>query len=127
MSSVSVLLPLANPQEVTMIASALWVEVIRKAASLGTKAARSLADTYRERVLALSHGAPDEAAPQAQASAALDYSSRTGVPFASRTAEQIRAWLTGLEIEPPGVEDIRASTRLAKSGTAKPPVSPFAS
>ncbi len=46
-----------DPQEVTMIASALWVEVIRKAASLGTKVARTLADTYRERVLALSQSA----------------------------------------------------------------------
>lgn len=57
--------------------------------------------------LAISHGAPDRAAPQAQASAAGDYSARTGVPFAARTAEQVADWLTGLEIQPPGVQDIR--------------------
>jgi SAM-dependent methyltransferase len=57
--------------------------------------------------LAISHGAPDHAAPQAQASAASDYSSRTGVPFTARTSAQIADWLPGLEIEPPGLEDIR--------------------
>jgi GntR family transcriptional regulator, transcriptional repressor for pyruvate dehydrogenase complex len=42
-----------NAQDVTVIASVLWVEVLRKAAALGTKAARALAETYRERVLAI--------------------------------------------------------------------------
>ena len=57
--------------------------------------------------LAISHGAPDEADPQAQATAARDYSSRTGVPFTPRTPERIGRWLTGLEIQPPGLADIR--------------------
>jgi GntR family transcriptional repressor for pyruvate dehydrogenase complex len=42
-----------DAQDVTVIASALWVEVLRKAAALGTRAARALAETYRERVLAI--------------------------------------------------------------------------
>ena len=57
--------------------------------------------------LALSHGAPDEAAPHAQADAARDYTARTGVPFTPRTAKQIGRWLDGLEIQPPGLEDVR--------------------
>ncbi|HEY3873059.1 MAG TPA: SAM-dependent methyltransferase [Actinocrinis sp.] len=57
--------------------------------------------------LAISHGAPDHAAPEAQATAARDYSDRTGVPFVPRTPEQIGSWLTGLEIQPPGLTDIR--------------------
>lgn len=72
--------------------------------------------------LALSHGAPDDAAPQAQAEAAQDYSSRTGVPFSSRTAEQIGAWLTGLRIEPPGIEDIRVW--LPELDNDRAPISP---
>ena len=46
-----------DAQDVTIVASALWVEVLRKAAALGTKAARTLADTYRERVLAITPNA----------------------------------------------------------------------
>ena len=42
-----------DARDVTVIASALWVEVLCKAAALRTKAARTLADTYRERVLAI--------------------------------------------------------------------------
>ncbi|MBS2551932.1 SAM-dependent methyltransferase [Catenulispora sp. NL8] len=57
--------------------------------------------------LALSHGAPDHAALEAQQNAARDYAARTGVPFTPRTAEQITPWLSGLDIQPPGVEDIR--------------------
>jgi len=57
--------------------------------------------------LAISHGAPDRAALEAQQNAARDYASRTGVPFIARTAEEITPWLAGLEIQPPGVEDIR--------------------
>lgn len=53
--------------------------------------------------LALSHGSPDDTAPHAQASAARDYASRTGVPFTARTAEEISPWLSGLEIQPPGL------------------------
>jgi SAM-dependent methyltransferase len=72
--------------------------------------------------LAISHGAPDEAAPQAQQTAARDYATRTGVPFTPRTAEQVEAWLTGLEIEPPGVQDIRAW--LPELNTSRSPISP---
>jgi GntR family transcriptional repressor for pyruvate dehydrogenase complex len=42
-----------DAQDVTVIASALWVEVLRKAAAVRTEAARALADAYRERVLAI--------------------------------------------------------------------------
>lgn len=45
-----------DARDVTVIASVLWVEVMRKAASVRTEAARSLADTFRERVMAI---APD--------------------------------------------------------------------
>ncbi|MEZ0113607.1 hypothetical protein ABH920_007640 [Catenulispora sp. EB89] len=57
--------------------------------------------------LTISHGAPDAAAPQGQKDAARDYAKRTGVPVVPRTAKQITPWLTGLEIQPPGVADIR--------------------
>ena len=36
-----------------------------------------------------------------------DYASRTGVPVTPRTGAQITPWLAGLEIQEPGVEDIR--------------------
>jgi len=72
--------------------------------------------------LALSHGAPDDAAPRAQAAAAQIYCARTGVPFAPRTAGQIGAWLTGLEIAPPGIEDIRVW--LPELGSGRAPISP---
>jgi O-methyltransferase involved in polyketide biosynthesis len=58
--------------------------------------------------LGLSHGVPDTADPDAQHSAARDYGRRTGVPYTSRTPEQIGAWLTGLEIQPPGLVSIDA-------------------
>jgi SAM-dependent methyltransferase len=57
--------------------------------------------------LAISHGAPDPAALQAQLNAARDYAARTGVPFTPRTQDQISPWLTGLDIQPPGAVDIR--------------------
>ncbi|MEY9931147.1 hypothetical protein ABH926_005794 [Catenulispora sp. GP43] len=57
--------------------------------------------------LALSHGAPDVDAPEAQKAAVREYASRTGVPVTPRTAGQITPWLADLEIQPPGVEDIR--------------------
>ena len=58
--------------------------------------------------LALSHGAPDHADPGAQQAAVRDYSARTGVPFTPRTGAQITPWLTGLDIQPPGLADIHA-------------------
>lgn len=57
--------------------------------------------------LAISHGGHDDAAPEGQRAAARDYAERTGVPFVARSAEDIRPWLTGLEIQPPGLADIR--------------------
>jgi DNA-binding FadR family transcriptional regulator len=42
-----------DPEEIIVIASVLWVEVLRKAASLGTKAAKATASRLRERVTAL--------------------------------------------------------------------------
>lgn len=57
--------------------------------------------------LALSHGAPDPDAPEAQREAVREYAARTGVPVTPRTAEQITPWLDGLEIQAPGVGDIR--------------------
>ena len=57
--------------------------------------------------LALSHGGPDDDAPEAQQAVVRDYASRTGVPVTPRTAAQITPWLAGLEIQAPGVEDIR--------------------
>lgn len=57
--------------------------------------------------LAVSHGAPDRDALQAQLNAARDYAARTGVPFTPRTVEQVKPWLAGLEIQEPGLVDIR--------------------
>jgi DNA-binding GntR family transcriptional regulator len=42
-----------DAQDVTTIASALWVEVLRKAAAVRTEEARTLAIGFRERVLAI--------------------------------------------------------------------------
>ena len=42
-----------DAEEVTAIASALWVEVVRKAATLGTDAARGVAEEFRPAVRAL--------------------------------------------------------------------------
>ena len=47
-----------DAQDVTVIASILWVEVLRKAASLRTEAAREMASRFRERVAALRPDAP---------------------------------------------------------------------
>jgi hypothetical protein len=56
-------------------------------------------------LLALSHGGVDRA-PEGQQDAAREYAARTGVQFTARTPEQVAAWLTGLEIQPPGVADM---------------------
>jgi GntR family transcriptional regulator, transcriptional repressor for pyruvate dehydrogenase complex len=42
-----------DPEDVTAVASALWVEVLRKAASQRSEAARAMAAEYRDRVLAI--------------------------------------------------------------------------
>lgn len=45
-------------EDVTVIASVLWVEVLRKAASLRNEAAQAMAESFRERVLAIRADAP---------------------------------------------------------------------
>lgn len=47
-----------DARDVTVIASVLWVEVLRKAAAVRSEAARSLADDFRERVMAITPEAP---------------------------------------------------------------------
>lgn len=47
-----------DAEDVTVVASALWVEVLRKASSLRSEAARVMAEEYRERVLAIRPNAP---------------------------------------------------------------------
>jgi DNA-binding FadR family transcriptional regulator len=42
-----------EPEDLTIIASALWVEVLRKAARISSKAARTLAGKYLDRIKAL--------------------------------------------------------------------------
>jgi hypothetical protein len=56
--------------------------------------------------LGLSHGVPDRHDPETQDGAARAYGARTGIPYISRTPEQIGTWLTGLEIQPPGLVSI---------------------
>ncbi|MBS2534834.1 SAM-dependent methyltransferase [Catenulispora sp. NF23] len=53
--------------------------------------------------LALSHAAPDLAHPGEQQQMLDDYQRSTRVPFINREPEVIAAWLTGLEIQPPGL------------------------
>ncbi|NUR63144.1 MAG: hypothetical protein HOV87_31480 [Catenulispora sp.] len=53
--------------------------------------------------LALSHAAPDLTHPGEQAEMLDDYRRSTKVPFINREPEVIAGWLTGLEIEPPGL------------------------
>jgi O-methyltransferase involved in polyketide biosynthesis len=56
--------------------------------------------------LAISHGIPDRVAPETGSAMARDYAANTGVSYYSRTPQQIAAWLTGLQIQPPGVVPI---------------------
>lgn len=56
--------------------------------------------------LAISHGIPDRKIPDTGAAVARDYATKTGVSYFSRTPEHIATWLTGLEIQPPGVVPI---------------------
>lgn len=53
--------------------------------------------------LALSHAAPDLEHPGEQQQMLDDYQARTRVPFINREPEIIADWLTGLEIQPPGL------------------------
>jgi SAM-dependent methyltransferase len=56
--------------------------------------------------LAVSHGAPDLSQPQEQDTMLSDYQQSTGVQFFTRDSDQITAWFTGLEIQPPGLVTI---------------------
>jgi SAM-dependent methyltransferase len=56
--------------------------------------------------LALSHAAPDLDHRSEQERMLEDYQKSTGVEFINRTPEQLTAWLTGLEIQPPGLVTI---------------------
>jgi DNA-binding FadR family transcriptional regulator len=47
-----------DAEDVTVVASILWVEALRKAASLRTEAARAMAARFRERLVALKPDAP---------------------------------------------------------------------
>jgi len=53
--------------------------------------------------LALSHAAPDLAHPGEQEEMLDDYRRSTKVPFINREPEQVAQWLSGLEIQPPGL------------------------
>ena len=56
--------------------------------------------------LALSHGAPDTGRQREQDTMLSEYKQSTGVPFITRGADQISAWLTDLTIQPPGLVSI---------------------
>ena len=56
--------------------------------------------------LALSHGAPDQGLPREQVTMIDDYNKSTGVRIITRNADQISGWLTGLDIQPPGLVTI---------------------
>jgi SAM-dependent methyltransferase len=56
--------------------------------------------------LGISHGAQNPEQLSAQDAMINDYRRSTGVSYTSRDADQIGAWLTGLEIEPPGIVTI---------------------
>jgi SAM-dependent methyltransferase len=56
--------------------------------------------------LAISHAAPDPGLLREQDSMLNDYQQSTGVQFIKRDPDQITAWLTGLEIQPPGLVTI---------------------
>ena len=53
--------------------------------------------------LALSHAAPDLEHRREQDKMLDDYQNSTGVPFINRDPEIIAGWLTGLDIQPPGL------------------------
>jgi SAM-dependent methyltransferase len=56
--------------------------------------------------LAISHGAPDRENPATQQAAARAYAQRTGIPFVSRTPEQITPWIADLDLQSPGLVPI---------------------
>jgi SAM-dependent methyltransferase len=56
--------------------------------------------------LAISHGTADPRQRSEQSTMLDDYQRSTGVPFITRDADQISTWLTGLDIQPPGIVTI---------------------
>ncbi len=56
--------------------------------------------------IALSHGTENPAQRSEVETLVNDYRRSTGVPLISRDAEQISSWLTGLDIQPPGIVTI---------------------
>jgi len=56
--------------------------------------------------LAMSHGAPDTVLPHEQDTMMNDYKQSTGVRIITRDADQISGWLSGLDIQPPGLVTI---------------------
>ena len=56
--------------------------------------------------IAISHGTENPAQRREVKTLVNDYQRSTGVPLISRDAEQFGAWLTGLDIQPPGIVTI---------------------
>lgn len=56
--------------------------------------------------LALSHAAPDLEHPDAQSSMEDDYTRSVNVEFAHRSPDQLRAWLDGYSVQPPGIVQV---------------------
>ena len=56
--------------------------------------------------VAISHGTHNPTQRREVETLVNDYQRSTGVPLISRDAEQIGAWLTGLDIQPPGIVTI---------------------
>lgn len=56
--------------------------------------------------IAISHGTENPAQRSEVKTLVNDYQRSTGVPLISRDAEQLGAWLTGLDIQPPGIVTI---------------------
>ena len=56
--------------------------------------------------IAISHGTENPAQRREVKTLVNDYQRSTGVPLISRDAEQLGAWLTGLDIQPPGIVTI---------------------
>ena len=56
--------------------------------------------------IAISHGTANPTQHREVETLVKDYQRSTGVPLISRSPEQLSAWLTGLDIQPPGIVTI---------------------
>lgn len=56
--------------------------------------------------IAISHGTDNPARRREVQTLVDDYQRSTGVPLMTRSAEQLGSWLTGLDIQPPGIVTI---------------------